>query len=82
MPILLLKQKRNVKCLEKKMKRFSYIIIAFVVALIVLNITMLDFNNLFQGDSLIAIIGIVALLCAVCILLIYRTSKLIDDKIK
>ncbi|KUF44416.1 hypothetical protein [Myroides marinus] len=64
------------------MKIFSYVIIVFAVALLVLNITMLDFNNLFQGDSLIAIIGIVALLCAVCIVLIYRMSKMIDEKTK
>ncbi|MDM1347092.1 hypothetical protein HX017_09830 [Myroides marinus] len=64
------------------MKIFSYVIIVFAVALLVLNITMLDFNNLFQGDSLIAIIGIVAVLCAVCIVLIYRMSKVIDEKTK
>ncbi|MEC4115622.1 MULTISPECIES: hypothetical protein [Myroides] len=64
------------------MKIFSYVIIVFAAALMILNITMLDFSNLFQGDSLIAIIGIVALLCAVCIVLIYRTSKVIDDKTK
>ncbi|WP_026038681.1 hypothetical protein [Myroides injenensis] len=64
------------------MKIFSYIAIVFVLALVIFNITMLDFSNLFQGDSLIALIGIVALLCAVCILLIYRTSKMIDDKTK
>lgn len=64
------------------MKIFSYVIIVFAVALLVLNITMLDFNNLFQGDSLIAIIGIVAVLCAVCIVLIYRMSKMIDEKTK
>lgn len=64
------------------MKIFSYVIIVFAAALMILNIMMLDFSNLFQGDSLIAIIGIVALLCAVCIVLIYRTSKVIDDKTK
>lgn len=68
--------------LSFEMKIYSYIIIAFAVALMVLNITMLDFNNLFQGDSLYALIGIVALLCAVCIVLIYRTSKMINDKTK
>ncbi|WP_121964479.1 hypothetical protein [Myroides sp. N17-2] len=64
------------------MKIFSYVIIVFAVALVVLNATKLDFNNLFQGDSLIALIGIVAVLCAVCIILIYRTSKMINDKTK
>ncbi|SEI58221.1 hypothetical protein SAMN04488018_10269 [Myroides marinus] len=68
--------------LSFEMKIFSYVIIVFAVALLVLNITMLDFNNLFQGDSLIAIIGIVAVLCAVCIVLIYRMSKVIDEKTK
>lgn len=64
------------------MKIFSYVIIVFAVALVVLNATKLDFNNLFQGDSLVALIGIVAVLCAVCIILIYRTSKMINDKTK
>ncbi|TDS65289.1 hypothetical protein C8P70_10271 [Myroides indicus] len=64
------------------MKIFNYVIIVVIAALIVMNITMLDFNNLFHGDSLIALIGIIALLCAVCIVLIYRTSKLIDEKTK
>lgn len=64
------------------MKVFSYIIYAFAAIMIVINATMLDFKSLFEGDSLIALIGIVALLCAVCIMLIYRTSKLINDKTK
>lgn len=62
------------------MKIFSYIIIALAVIMIGVNVSMLDFKNLFEGDSLIAIIGIIALLCGICILLIYRTSKLIQDK--
>ncbi|ESU19962.1 hypothetical protein FCR2A7T_13710 [Flavobacterium cauense R2A-7] len=41
---------------------------------------MLDFQNLFEGNSLIALIGIAASLCAVCILLIFRMSKMIDEK--
>lgn len=68
--------------LSLEMKIFSYVIIVFAVALVVLNATKLDFNNLFQGDSLVALIGIVAVLCAVCIILIYRTSKMINDKTK
>ncbi|MHC5200893.1 hypothetical protein [Myroides sp. LJL119] len=64
------------------MKIFTYIAVVVILALIVFNITMLDFSNLFQGDSLVALIGIVALLCGICILLIFRTAKLIDTKIK
>ncbi|MGH2664500.1 hypothetical protein [Flavobacterium sp.] len=64
------------------MKIFTYIIIAFAVVLIGFNIAKLDFNNLFEGDSLIALIGIIAILCAVVILLIFRLSKSIDEKLK
>lgn len=64
------------------MKIFTYVAVVVILALIVFNVTMLDFNNLFQGDSLVALIGIVALLCGICILLIFRTAKLIDTKIK
>ena len=49
-------------------------------ALIIFNITMLDFNNLFKGDSLVGLIGISASICAVLILLIFRMSKAIEDK--
>lgn len=64
------------------MKIFTYIMLAFVAIMIAFNISMLDFKNLFQGESLIALIGIIALLCGACILLIYRTSRMIHDKTK
>lgn len=62
------------------MKIFIYTLIAFAIALIVFNITLLDFDNLLGGDSLIALIGIVASLCAVCILIIFKISKNIEEK--
>ncbi|QYJ68720.1 hypothetical protein [Flavobacterium litorale] len=62
------------------MKIFIYILIALAVGLIIFNISLLDFNNLFEGNSLIALVGIVASLCAVCILLILRKAKSIDQK--
>ncbi|RZJ71525.1 MAG: hypothetical protein EOO45_11735 [Flavobacterium sp.] len=64
------------------MKKFIYVLIALALALIIFNITMLDFNHLFEGNSVIALIGIVASLCAVCILLIFRTSKSIEEQTK
>lgn len=64
------------------MKYVTYIVIAIAIALIVLNITKLDFNNLFQGESVIALICIIAVLCAVILLLIFNTSKAIDNKNK
>lgn len=64
------------------MKIFTYIVLVLAVISIVLNITMLDLDNLFEGDSLVALIGILAILCAVVILLIFRISKSIDEKLK
>jgi hypothetical protein len=62
------------------MKIFTTVLIIFALALIVFNVTLLDFNNLFKGDSLVGLIGITASICAVLILLIFRMSKVIQDK--
>lgn len=62
------------------MKIFTNILILFALALIVFNITMLDFDNLFEGDSLIGLIGVVAAFCAVFILVIFRMSRAIEEK--
>jgi hypothetical protein len=64
------------------MKIFTYILIFFALALIVFNITQLDFSNLFESKSMVGLIGIVASLCAVLILLIFRMSKSIEQKTK
>ncbi len=64
------------------MRTFTYILIFLALALVIFNITLLDFDNLFQGDSLIALIGVVASFCAILILLIFRTSKVIEEKHK
>jgi len=64
------------------MKIFIYILLFFALSLIVFNITLLDFNNLFQGNSLVGLIGIAASFCAVFILLIFRMSKMIEEKTK
>ncbi len=65
-----------------KMKIFTYIIFLVAAILIGVNVMMLDFKNLFEGDSLVALIGILAILCAVVIWLIFRVSKTIDEKLK
>lgn len=64
------------------MKIFTTILIILALALIVFNITLLDFDNLFQGDSLVGLIGVVASTCAVFIILIFRMSKEIEEKTK
>jgi hypothetical protein len=55
------------------MKIFTNILV-LALALIIFNITLLDFQHPFQGDSVVAFIGI-ASFCAVLILLIFRMSK-------
>lgn len=64
------------------MKIFTTLLILLAVGLIVFNVTLLDFNNPFEGDSLIAMIGIAAAFCAVLILLIFKMSKKIEEKLK
>ena len=64
------------------MKIFTNILVVLAIGLILFNISLLDFSNLLEGNSMIAIIGIAASLCAVLILLIFRMSKSIEEKMK
>jgi len=62
-------------------KIFSLVLIILALALIALNATLIDFKNPFVGDSLIALIGILASFCAIVLLLIYIASKKIEKKL-
>jgi hypothetical protein len=62
------------------MKIATYILMALALGIIIFNITQLDYNNLFEGNSIIGLIGIVASLCALLILAIFRSAKLIEEK--
>ena len=62
------------------MKIFSYILIAIAVGLIIFNTTKLDFSNLLDGESAVAVICILAAACVITLLLILRTSKQIENK--
>jgi uncharacterized membrane protein len=62
------------------MKIFTYALIFLAIALIIFNITLLDFKHLTEGNSMVALIGIVASICAVLILLIFKMSKSIVEK--
>lgn len=64
------------------MKIFTSILVVLAFALIIFNITLLDFDHLFEGESSIALIGIVASFCAILILLIFRMSKVIVERTK
>ncbi len=64
------------------MKIFTTVLVVIALALIIFNITLLDFDHLFEGNSMIALIGIAASFCAIFILLIFRMSKMIEEKTK
>jgi len=64
------------------MKIFTNILILVAIALIIFNVTLLDFDKPFEGNSMVALIGIVAAFCAVFILLIFKMSKKIEEKLK
>ncbi|KOS06726.1 hypothetical protein AM493_12325 [Flavobacterium akiainvivens] len=62
------------------MKTFIYILMALALGLVIFNITQLDFSHITEGNSLVALIGIVASLCAICVLQILRNSMSIAEK--
>jgi hypothetical protein len=62
------------------MKIFTNILVVLAIALIIFNISLLDFQHPLEGNSMIAFIGIAASFCAILILLIFRMSKSIEEK--
>lgn len=63
-------------------KTLIIILIVLAIALIAYNVTMVNFASPFEGNSVIALIGIVAALCAIVLLLVYTISKKIQKKIE
>jgi uncharacterized membrane protein YhaH (DUF805 family) len=64
------------------MKYLAYTIIVIAVGLSIFNATQINLNAPFQGQSIVALITIMASLCAIVLMLILLTSKRIEDKIK
>jgi hypothetical protein len=64
------------------MKTFTNILLFIAITLIVVNIFLIDYNKPFEGNSMVALIGVVASFCAVLILLIFKMSKKIEEKLK
>ena len=64
------------------MKIFTIILSVIAIGLIIYNSTKVNFNAPFEGESVIAIITIVAALCAILLLQILRISKKIEQKVK
>lgn len=64
------------------MKLFTIILSAIAVGLIIYNATKINFDALFQGESVVALITIFASLCTILLLQILRISKKIEKKSK
>ena len=64
------------------MKIFSIILSVIAFGLIIFNFTKVNFDAPFKGDSIIALITIVASLCVILMMFILRTSKRIEQKVK
>jgi hypothetical protein len=64
------------------MKIFTYIAVAIALGLIGFNLFQIDYSHPFEGNSTIAIIGVVAGICAILLLIVFRFSKIIIEKTK
>ena len=64
------------------MKILTTILILLAVALIIFNVTFIDFENPTKGNSFVAIVGSLGSLCAVFILTIFKMSKKIEEKLR
>lgn len=67
---------------SKKMKIFSYFVIVVSLILIVFNFTKVDFDHPFEGNSTVALIGVVCGFCAIFLMLVFRISKMVEEKTK
>ena len=64
------------------MKIFSIVVIVLAFALIVFNVTKIDFETPFEGNSTFALIGVVSGFCSIFLMLIFLVSKKIEEKTK
>ncbi len=64
------------------MKIFTIILSVIAIGLIIFNFTQVNFDAPFEGDSIIAVITIVASLCVIIMMAILRTSKRIEQKVR
>ncbi|MFT5215149.1 MAG: ABC-type maltose transport system permease subunit [Glaciecola sp.] len=64
------------------MKTFTYILTVIAILLIGYNVTQINFDAPFEGQSIVALITVFAGLCAIILLAILRVSKKIEQTIK
>jgi uncharacterized integral membrane protein len=64
------------------MKIFKILLSVIAIVLIIYNLTKVDFNAPFEGESITAFITILASMCALVLLQILRISQKIEKKSK
>jgi hypothetical protein len=64
------------------MKLFTYIIIALSLITIVFNATKIDFEKPFEGESTVALIGIIAAFCAMLIVSLFMVARKVVEQTK
>jgi len=64
------------------MKAFTIIVTVIAIVLIGFNVTQINFEAPFEGQSTVALITILASLCAIILLQILRLSKKVGQKLK
>lgn len=64
------------------MKIFTIILSVIALGLIVFNVTLINLEAPFTGESVVALITILASLCVIVMMSILRVSKSIEQKVK
>ena len=64
------------------MKKLILALGLLAIGLVVFNCFYVDFTAPMQGDSIVALVGIVAGLCAIVLLALLWVAKAIQDKVK
>ena len=64
------------------MRIVTIVFMIIAAGLAIFNLTKVNYSNLFEDDSVVALIGVVASLIAIVILLIFNTAKSIQQKLK
>ena len=64
------------------MKLFTIIVTVLAIVLIGFNMTRINLDAPFKGQSVVALITIFASLCAIALLQVLRLSKKVNQKLK
>lgn len=68
--------------MTNRMKILTYIIVVLALISIVINATKINLEKPFEGESTIALIGIVAAFCAIVIMALFMVAKKVTEQTK